>query len=196
MALTTNYSRERTRKRKMPTNPTDSLEISLSLPIKRKHKNWFRPHIWPAIDMAGRHTNYSSREVVKHLQSQYRDTNLYDSLAPSTVNGWIDLECPKRGWNERIKKLVEGGTCWAPGQNYKSILDGKVELIGHIKEMLLGIRAISLTINANLARTVILGLIEAESPTLLGDGAVYQPQGHAPIFLLATTRRFLQIELN
>lgn len=196
MALTTNYSRERTRKRKTPKNPTDSLKTSLPLPIKRKHKDWFHPHIWPAIDMAGRHTNYLSREVVKHLQSRYRDTNLYDSLAPSTFNGWIDLKCPKRGWNERIKKLVEEGTCWTPGQNYKSILDGQVELIEHIKKMLLGIRAVSLTINANLARTVILGLIEAESPTLLGDGAVYQPQGHAPIFLLATTRRFLQNELN
>ena len=91
---------------------------------------------------------------------------------------------------------MEGGTCWTPGQNYKSILDGQLELIEHIKEILLGIRAVLLTINANLARTVILGRIKAESPTLLGDGAVYQPQGHAPIFSLATTRRFLQIELN
>lgn len=158
MALTTNYSRERTRKRKTPTNPTDSLETSLSLPIKRKHKNWFHPHIWPAIDMAGRHTNYSSREVVKHLQSRYRDTNLYDSLAPSTVNGWIDLECPKRGWNERIKKLVEGGTCWTPGQTYKSILDGQVELIGHIKEMLLGIRAVRLLLMQILRELLFLAL--------------------------------------
>ncbi len=60
----------------------------------------------------------------------------------------------------------------------------------------MGIRSVSLTINANLARNIILSFIEAEAPRLLGDKAVYQPKGHSPIFSLATTRRFLQIELN
>lgn len=51
--------------------------------------------------MAGKTTSHSSREIVKHLQSQYRDTNLYDSLASSTVSGWIDLSSTKKA---RIKK--------------------------------------------------------------------------------------------
>lgn len=146
--------------------------------------------------MAGKRTNYSSREIVKQLQSQYRDTDLYDSLAPSTVSGWIDLGSKKRSWNERVQTLVEAGKCWNSSRKYKSTLDGNSELILHIKETLLGIREVSLTINANLARSIILGLIEAEAPNLLGDEAAYRPRGHAPIFSLATTRRFLQNELN
>ena len=146
--------------------------------------------------MAARYTNYSPRGIVKHLQSRYRDTNLYDSLSPSTVNDWIDHTSIKRGWNEKTGKLIEEGKCWISCQHYKSILDGQLELIAHIKETLLGIRSVSLTINANLARNIILGLIRAEAPELLGDGAVYRPKGHAPIYSLATTRRFLQIELS
>ncbi len=60
----------------------------------------------------------------------------------------------------------------------------------------MGIRSVSLTINANLAWNIILGLIEAEAPELLGDKTVYQPKGHSSIFFLITTRIFLQIELN
>lgn len=101
--------------------------------------------------MAGKRTNYSSHEIVKHLQSQYQDTNLYNSLAPSTVSGWIDLSSTKRSWNERLQTLVETGRCWNSSRKYKSILDGNAELILHIKETLLGIREVSLTINANLA---------------------------------------------
>ncbi len=92
--------------------------------------------------------------------------------------------------------MIEEGICWVPSQHYKSVLDGQLELIGHIKETLLGIRFVSFNINANPAQNIILGLIEAEAPELLGDKAVYQPKEHAPIFSLATTRRFLQIELN
>ncbi len=60
----------------------------------------------------------------------------------------------------------------------------------------MSIRYISLNIKANLARNIILGLIEAEAPKLLGDKAVYQPKKHAFIFSLAKTQRFLQIERN
>lgn len=59
---------------------------------------------------------------------------------------------------------------------------------------MLGIRSVFLTITANLAQNIILGLIQAEAPKLLGDGAVYQTKGLA--YSLATTRRFSQIELN
>lgn len=76
IAFTTNYSQKRTRKRKIPADYTNPSESSVSLPIKRRYKNWFHPHIWPAIDMAGKRTNYLSREILKHLQSQYRDINL------------------------------------------------------------------------------------------------------------------------
>ena len=196
LAFTTNYSQERTRKRKIPTDSTNSLKNSVSLPVKRRYKNWFHPHIWPAIDMAGKQTNYSFREIVKYLQSQYRDTNLYDSLAPSTVSGCIDLGSKKRSWNERVQTLVEAGKCWNSSRKYKNILEGNSELFYHIKETLLGIREVSLTINANLARSIFIGLIEAEAPNLLGDEATYKPRGHTPIFSLATTRRFLQNELN
>ncbi len=53
---------------------------------------------------------------------------------------------------------MEGGTCWTPGQNYKSILDGQVELIGHIKEMLLGIRAVRLLLMQILRELLFLAL--------------------------------------
>ncbi len=195
MALTSNYSQKRIRKRKIPPNSTDLTEPQF-LSIKRQHKNWFHPHLWPVIELAAQSTNYSSRGTVKHLQSRYRDTNLYDSLAASTVNDWLNHTSIKRGWNKRTKKLIEEGTCWVPSQHYKSILDGQLELIGHIKETILGIRSVSLTINANLARNIILGFIVAEASELLGGKVVYQPKRHAPIFSLATTRRFLQIELN
>lgn len=100
--------------------------------------------------MTARHTNYSPRGIVRYLQSRYWDTNLYDSLAASTVNVWIDHTSYKRSWTKRVKRLIEKGTCWTPGQNYKSILYRQLELIGHIKETLSGIRSVSLTINAIL----------------------------------------------
>lgn len=53
-----------------------------------------------------------------------------------------------------------------------------------------------LTINANLVQIVIFGFIEAKSVTLLVDEIVYQLSGHAPIFLLIITSRFLQNKLN
>lgn len=110
-------------KTQIPPDSTDPTN-SQSLPIKRQHKNWFHPHIWPAIDLAARYTNYSSRGTGKHLQSRYRDTNLYGSLAASTVNDWIDHTSIKIGWNKRTRQLIEEGICWVPSQHYKSILDG------------------------------------------------------------------------
>lgn len=139
MAFTKKYSQERTQKPKIPTDSTNPSESSVSLPVKRRYKNWFYPHIWPAIDMTGKRINYSSCEIIKQLQSQYQDTNLYDSLAPSTVSGQIDLSSTKRSQNEKVQTLVEAGRCWNSSRKYKSILDGNVELILHIKETLLGI---------------------------------------------------------
>lgn len=117
-------------------------------------------------------------------------------MAPSTVDGWIDPSSTKKSWNERVQTLVETGRCWNSSRKYKSILDGKAELILPIKKTLLRIREVSLTINTNLARNIILGLIEAEAPNLLGDEAAYRSRGRAPIFSLAITRIFLQNELN
>lgn len=62
----------------------------------RTRKNWFHPHIWPAIDQAARKTNFSPRETVTYLQSRHRNTSTYDTLSPSTVHNWIDRTKPKR----------------------------------------------------------------------------------------------------
>lgn len=104
MAFTTNYSQERTWKQKIPTNFTNPPESSVSLPVKCRYKNWFHPHIWSAIDMIGKRTNYSSYEIIKQLQSQHQDTNLYDSLASSTLSGWIDFSSTKKKKKTRIKE--------------------------------------------------------------------------------------------
>ncbi len=109
MALTSNYSQKRIRKHKISPDSIDLTE-SQFLSIKRQHKNWFYSHLWPTIELAAKSTNYSSRGTVKHLQSCYRDTNLYDSLAASTVNDWLDHTFIKKGWNKRTKKLIEEGT--------------------------------------------------------------------------------------
>lgn len=59
IALTSNYSQKRIRKRKIAPDSTDLTE-SQFLPIRRQFKNWFHPHIWPAIELAAKYTNYSS----------------------------------------------------------------------------------------------------------------------------------------
>ncbi len=59
MTLTSNYSQKRIRKRKIPPDSTDLTEPQF-LSIKRQHKNWFHPHLWPAIELAAKSTNYSS----------------------------------------------------------------------------------------------------------------------------------------
>lgn len=69
-------------------------------------------------------------------------------------------------------------------------------MIVEIKTSLSAIRQASLTVNANLACSIILGLIEAASPDLLGDRANYRPKGQVPIFSIATTRRFLSKQLG
>lgn len=62
---------------------------------------------------------------------------------------------------------------------------------------MLEIQEVSLTVNANLARSIMIGLIEAETLNLLGnETTTYKPRGHIPLFSLATTQRFLQNELN
>lgn len=90
------------------------------------------------------------------------------------INGEINLKYFKRSWNKKKEKLVEKSTCWTLEQNYKSILSRQVELIKHIKEILLKIQAVLLTINTNFIQTIIFGLIKIESPTLLRDRTVYQ----------------------
>ncbi len=109
--------------------------------------------------MAARHTNNSPCEIIKHLQNCYQNTNLYDSLVSLGVNNWIDPTSIKRERNKKTWKLIENAECWISCEHYKSILDGKLELIANIKEILLGIRSVSLTINANFARNIILSLI-------------------------------------
>ncbi len=69
-------------------------------------------------------------------------------------------------------------------------------MIINIKTSLSAIRQASLTVNANLARSIILRLIQAASPDLLGDRARYRPKGQAPIFFIATTRRFFSEQLG
>lgn len=84
--MTTNYSKKYIQKPKMPINLTNTLETLLLLSIKYKYKNWFHLYIWLAIDITGKQTKYSSREVVKYFQSQYQDTHLHNILAASTIN--------------------------------------------------------------------------------------------------------------
>lgn len=79
---------------------------------------------------------------------------------------------------------------------FRSILDGQFELIIEIKASLLAIRQALLTVNANLARVIILGLIQAASLDLLGDRASHRPNSQAPIFSIATTRRFFLEQLG
>lgn len=199
MALTTNHSRPLAKRVRIEgSDPTDGLDGTQVLTKNRNRKNWFHPHIWPAIDVAAKRTNYSAREIVKYLQSRHQDTGLYDALNSSTVNNWIDKSASaKRQWLSRIEESVTQATCWNPTrQRYESILDGKDELIEKIKETLLAIRQASLTVNANLARSIILGYIQAESPELLGEGTTCRPRGKTPIFSLTTTRRFLYDHLN
>lgn len=105
------------------------------------------------------------------------------------MHNWIDRTKPKQKWMERVNASVIDGTCWKSQHIYRSILDGQIELVIEIKEA-------SLTVNANLARVIILGLIQAASPDLLGDRASYRPKGQAPTFSIATTSRFLSEQLG
>ncbi len=182
MSSSTNNLRPLTRKRKQIENSDGEKETHIQ---SRVRKNWFHPHIWPAIDQAARKTNFSPRETIACLQSRYRNTRTYDDLRPSTIENWIDRTTPKRKWMERVNALVTEGTCWKRPQTFRSILDGQSELITEIKASLLAIRQASLTVNANLARVIILGLIQATSPDLLGDRASYRPKGQAPVFSTA-----------
>ena len=92
--------------------------------------------------------------------------------------------------------MVIVDACWKSQNTYRSILDRQIELVIEIKASLLAIRQALLIVNANLARVIILGLIQAASPDLLGDHAGYQPKGQAPIFSIATTRRFFSEKLE
>lgn len=162
----------------------------------RSRKNWFHPHIWPAIDMAAKRTHFSPRETISYLQSCYQDTGLYDGLYPLTFCNWIDKSTATRTWLPRVEEAVTQATYWNPIRQYRSILDGKTKLIDKIKETLLAIRQASLTVNANLARAIILGYIQSDCPELLGEGASYKPRGGVPIFSLSTTRQFLYNHLG
>ncbi len=85
---------------------------------------------------------------------------------------------------ESVNALVINGTCWKSQHTYRSILDGQIELVIEIKAPLLAIRQASLTFNPNLACVIILGLIQAASPDLLGDRASYRPKDQVPLFQL------------
>lgn len=199
LASTTNHSRPLAKRAKIGdiSLPEESTKAQGSLVKNRSWKNWFHPLIWPTIDSAARRNNYSPRETVTYLQSHYRDTGLYDALCYSTVSSWIDHKSTKRGWLPRVEQSASQATCWNPlRQQYQSILDGKNDMIDRIKETLLAIRQASLTVNANLARAIILGYIRTECPEVLGDGTDCRPKGKAPIFSLTTTRRFLYDHLG
>lgn len=199
MASTTNHSRPLAKRVKIKdVEGSDETQVLVK---SRTRNNWFHPHIWPAIDIAATQTNYSAREIVKYLQSRHQDTGLYNTLNSSTVDSWIDTKSTsmKRQWLPRVTESVCQATGWSPSrQHYRTILDGKDKLIEKIKETLLAIRQASLTVNANLARTIILGYIQAECPELIEEEAStsLRPRGKAPIFSLTTTKRFLYDHLN
>ena len=92
MALSTNHSWPLTKQtRTEPVDSTEKTENEKSILVKsRRNKNWFHPHIWPAIDMAVKHTNYSLRETVKYLQSHHQADDCYDALSFTTISNEID----------------------------------------------------------------------------------------------------------
>lgn len=119
--------------------------------------------------MAPKNTNYLSRETARYLQSCYQDTGLYDTLSFSTISNWIDESTAKYEWLPCIARSISFGTFWNPNINYRSILDGKTELINQVKDTLLSIQQASLVANANLARAIILGYIQTDAQELLGE---------------------------
>lgn len=113
------------------------------------------------------------------------------------MHNWIDKTADKRELLPRVTESVSQGNCSVSSHlQYRTILDGKFELIGQIKEALLALRQVSLTVNANSARTIILGYIQTDAPELLGETASYKPKEQAPIFSMATTSRFLYDHLD
>ncbi len=126
MSSPTNNLRPLARKRKQIGDTDVEKEAYIQSRIR---KNWFHPHIWPAIDQAARKSNFSPRETIAYLQSRYRNTHTYDGLSPSTIYNWIDRNKSKQKWMERVNALVIDGTCWKIQHTYRSILDRQIELV-------------------------------------------------------------------
>jgi hypothetical protein len=105
------------RKRKRTTLSTPHDEHGIPIAKKgRVRTNWQHPLLWPAIDSAARRAHFqSSQEIVSYLQHRYSNEGTYDTLARSTVNGWILKTGDRRTWTSDVLSRVKKGSCWIAG---------------------------------------------------------------------------------
>lgn len=138
-------------------------------PKARVHINWFSPALWPAIDAAAKLHKFNVINALRYLKARDSMENRFAKLSSSTMRGWIDKTAKPPCWLPKV--YTRGAQCWVPGKGKISALQKYPQLILHIKDAILSIRAAALPINGPMARNLMLGFIRTECPQLLKEMA-------------------------
>lgn len=107
---------------------------------ERKRKNWKTPSLWPEIMEAAQQAAFSTRGIIKYLQSKHRNTGKFDRLSPGTVDDWIekgDGHSSGKRWKASVLASIESGTCWKPGTGRIRILAQRNDVLDAIRKALL-----------------------------------------------------------
>jgi hypothetical protein len=131
--------------------------------------NWFHKLLWPHIHHAAEKCQYSAINTVRLLQQ--KDSSTFKTLHRGTMQKWLK-KCEggkgyERRWSEKTLADVEKGTS-VKGTGRVGLLKEHPELVEKMKRKLLELRESSISVNRILARSIMLTLVKAEAPELLG----------------------------
>ncbi|KAJ3745113.1 hypothetical protein DFH05DRAFT_1460002 [Lentinula detonsa] len=130
--------------------------------LEAKRVNWFHPLLWPAINQAMRRAGWSSQGAVDILQRERPE--LYSSLHRGTIHRW--KKEGENDWSERTwAKIMNRHALVASGR--AGALTKFPDLISEIKSALEGLRTSGLVVNVQIARSIMLSLIQKNHPEIL-----------------------------
>ncbi|KAJ3754400.1 hypothetical protein EV360DRAFT_73735 [Lentinula raphanica] len=131
---------------------------------KATRTNWFHPFLWAGIDAAMSKANWSCEDAVKIVHCERPE--LYAKLTRRVIWKWKIQG--KNAWTEKTKAKVEEGHGLA-GSGQAGALTKYPGLVQQIKDTLQGLRTTGLVVNATLARSIMLGLIQENHPEILNE---------------------------
>ena len=133
--------------------------------VRHTRVNWYHAFLWPHIDKAARKLFWSPSSIANRLQLDH--PKLFRNINKGTISKWID-KTSKRDWSETTKSNVKRYHALA-GSGRIGILGKCPEVANEIVEQLRGLRKAGLLVNATIARSVMLAIIEKRKPEILKD---------------------------
>ena len=129
---------------------------------RSKRTNWYHPFLWTSIDNAMRKNAWSATYTVKQLQRE--QPKLFSKITKGVIQKWIGPS--KCAWSDVTVKNIARRHALA-GSGQAGILAKHPDIRDEIKTQLQALHMSGLAVNALIARSIMIAIIQMRAPDLL-----------------------------